>query len=147
MVVLAGLIALNDDQFTRTYKVNSFLVAQLKQWMEQRGCEVRIRDLFDAESIKHLEVHLWFGDLELGDGYLTMINSQEVDQLLEILDLLIGDLNGRLQSEYIALLLWLGLQQWLESSLTRRQLLKLLLVISLLLLGRQLSLHYSFATL
>lgn len=66
---------------------------------------MRVRDLLDAEGIKHLEVHLGLGDLELGDGDLTVINGEEVDQLLEVLDLLVGDLYRGLQCKDFTLLL------------------------------------------
>lgn len=76
-----------------------------------------------------------------------MVNGEEIDELLEVLDLLIGDLNRRLQSKYVALFLRLGFKQRFDCGLTSRKLLQLLLIISLLLFSGQLSLHHSFATL
>tara|TARA_B110000305_G_C19289895_1_gene563634 strand:- start:573 stop:758 length:186 start_codon:yes stop_codon:yes gene_type:complete len=61
--------------------------------MEECGGEVRIRDLFDTEGIQHLQVEFGLGDLELGDGSLPVVNGQERNELLEVLDLLIGDLD------------------------------------------------------
>lgn len=115
--------------------------------MEQRGCEVSIGDLFDAESIEHLQVQFRFGDLELWDGRLTVIDGQECDELLEVLDLLVRDLDGCLQRQDVALLLRLRFEQRLEGGLACRQLAQLLLVVLLLLLGGQLRLHDSFASL
>lgn len=93
---------------------------------------MRIRDLLDAEGIQHLEVHLGLGDLELGDGNLTVINGQEVDQLLEVLDLLVGDLYRGLQCEDFALFLGLRFQQGFKCCLTGRELVEFLLVLFLL---------------
>jgi len=61
--------------------------------MEECGGEVRIRDLFDTEGIQHLQVEFGLSDLELGDGSLPVVNGQERNELLEVLDLLIGDLD------------------------------------------------------
>jgi len=61
--------------------------------MEECGGEVRIRDLFDTEGIQHLQVEFGLRDLELGDGSLPVVNGQERNELLEVLDLLIGDLD------------------------------------------------------
>jgi len=115
--------------------------------MEQRGCEVCVGDLLDTESIQHLQVELGLGDLELGDGRLPVVDGQESDELLEVLDLLVSDLDGRLQRQDVALLLGLRLEQRLESGLTCGELAQLLLVVLLLLLGRELGLHYSLASL
>lgn len=115
--------------------------------MEQRGCEVCVGDLLDTEGIQHLQVELGLGDLELGDGRLPVVDGQECDELLEVLDLLVGDLDGRLQRQDVALLLGLRLEQRLESRLACRELAQLLLVVLLLLLSRELGLHYSLASL
>ena len=115
--------------------------------MEQRGCEVCVGDLLDTEGIQHLQVELGLGDLELWDGRLPVVDGQESDELLEVLDLLVCDLDGRLQRQDVALLLGLRLEQRLESGLTCGELAQLLLVVLLLLLGRELGLHYSLASL
>jgi len=79
--------------------------------MEQRGCEVCVGDLLDTEGIEHLQVELGLSHLELGDRGLTVVDGQESDELLEVLDLLVGDLDGSLQREDVALLLRLGLEE------------------------------------
>lgn len=73
--------------------------------MEQRGCEVCVGDFLDTEGIKHLQVELGLGDLELGDSRLTVVDGQECDELLEVLDLLVCNLDGGLQRQNVALLL------------------------------------------
>ena len=79
--------------------------------MEQRGCEVRVGDLLDTEGIEHLQVELGLGDLELGDGRLTVVDGKECDELLEVLDLLLCNLDGGLQRQNVAFLLGLRLEE------------------------------------
>ena len=93
---------------------------------------MRIRDLLDAEGIQHLQVHLRLGNLELGNGNLTMINGEEVDQLLEVLDLLVSNLYRGLQCEDFALFLGFRFQEGLEGGLTGGELVKFFLIVFLL---------------
>lgn len=73
--------------------------------MEQRGGEVRVRDLLDAEGVEHLQVLFRFCGFELGDGNLSVVNGEEVYKLLEVIDLLVGDLYRGLECQYVAFLL------------------------------------------
>mmetsp|Transcript_2687 Transcript_2687/g.4524 ORF Transcript_2687/g.4524 Transcript_2687/m.4524 type:complete len:294 (-) Transcript_2687:834-1715(-) len=115
--------------------------------MEEGGLEVGVGDLLDAKEVEGLEIHLVLGKLELGDGLLAVVDGEELDQLLEVLDLLVGDLDGRLQIQDLALLLRLRLEERLHGGLAALHFLQLLRVVLLLLLGVELRLHDALAAL
>lgn len=76
-----------------------------------------------------------------------MVDSEEVDELLVVLDILLRDLDGGLEREDVVLLARLALEERLEGRLALGQLLELLLVAALLALGRRLQPDHVLATL
>lgn len=56
-----------------------------------------IGDLLDTEIVHCFQVHFRFGNLELRDGNLTVIDGQERDQLFEICNFLVCYLNAGLK--------------------------------------------------
>ena len=117
-------------------------LAELKLRVVHGGKHVRVRDLLDTEMVQCLHIQLRFALLELWNGNLSVVNGQEFNQLLEILNLLIFDLEGSLKGQNRAFLGGLGLKDRLQSLLTLRKIVKLLLIRSLLVLSSQLCLHH-----
>jgi len=76
-----------------------------------------VGDLFDAEVVQGLQVHLGLRLFELRNGNLSVIDSQELDQLLVIGNLLVLNFNVGFQLEHVALLLRLGLKERLHGGL------------------------------
>jgi len=68
------------------------------------GEQVRVGDFLDAEVIQGLQVKLRLALLELWNGYLSMVDGQEIHHLFEILNLLIFDFEGGLKGQNGALL-------------------------------------------
>lgn len=125
----------------------SSLLLHVEKWMVKGGTEMCIWYLFNAEVVKCFQIHLCLSLLELLDGNLSVVDGQEVYQLLEVSDLLCTYLNGSLEGQNVALLLWFGFEECFYCWLALGQLIKLLLVFSLLLLGVELSLHHTLSAL
>lgn len=62
--------------------------------MGQRGVQVCVRDLLDAEIVEHLVVGLRLQALKLVDGELAVVDRDEVNQLLVVLDIHVQLLDG-----------------------------------------------------
>jgi hypothetical protein len=75
--------------------------------MIQSGGQMSVRNLLHAEVVQTFQVHLCFGALEVGDSILSVIDRKERQKLLEVSNLLIGDLETSLEGKDIAFLLTL----------------------------------------
>ena len=90
--------------------------------MPESSGEVRVGDFFHAEDVEHSEVLACLLPLELGDSILSVVNSQEVNELLVVVDVLVGNLDGGLKVQDVIFLLGLGLEDALECSLALAEL-------------------------
>lgn len=115
--------------------------------MEQGGGHVRVRNFLHGEVTHKLKVQVGLVLLELGDGLSAVVDSQPVDQLLELEDFLLRDLDLVQQSDCFALLCRLRLPEVSHGSLTLLQRIGFRLVCDDLLLEVQLMLHDELATL
>ena len=115
--------------------VRSDGVLKLQDAMGESGAQVRVGDLLDAERVEHLVVGGGLEALELVDGLLSVVNDNEVHQLLVIVDVDVHLLDrGRVRVDILADLRF-RLEEALQGRLAQRHLLELGLLVSLLGLG------------
>ena len=110
----------------------SDLVLKLQDAMSEGGVQVRVGHLLDAERVEHLVVRGGLQALKFVDGLLTVVNDNEVDELLVIVDIYVHLLDGGRVRVDILAHLRLGLEETLQSRLAQGHFLQLCLLVSLL---------------
>lgn len=111
------------------------------------GSQVTVVDWARRHVLQHLLVLLDLLLLELINGQTSMVDRDEVNQAAVFLDVYVCLLDLRLQGQDIGFLSWLWLEEGLHGRFTEWQLLQLFLVITALVLERNLLLHYVFTAL
>ena len=124
----------------------SHLVDHLKDAVGERGVQVRVSDLLDAEHVEHLVVGEGLQLLELVDGLVAVVDRDKVQQLLVLVDVHVELLDRRAVRIDIFLDRALRLEEALESSLTHGHLLELGLLVALPGLGLGLQRFLGLAT-
>lgn len=66
---------------------------KIQEAMEEHGVLVRVLNLSDREDIKRAHVHAMLLFLELINGNLSVVDSQEVIQCFVLLDVEVGSLD------------------------------------------------------
>lgn len=100
--------------------------------MPESGLQVGVGDFFDGHVVHKLQVLSLLLLLEFGDGMLTMIDGQPVDQFLIIIEILVGDFDSSLQGQNFVLLALAGFENGLQGGFALLQLLHFLLITSYL---------------
>jgi hypothetical protein len=62
--------------------------------MPQGSCQMRIGYLFHTDKMQSLKILPSLFFFEFGDGYLTMIDSQEFDNILVIINIFVRHFYG-----------------------------------------------------
>lgn len=70
-----------------------FVLMKIQEAMEEHGVLVRVLNLSDREDIKRAHVHAMLLFLELINGNLSVVDSQEVIQCFVLLDVEVGSLD------------------------------------------------------
>ena len=110
----------------------SHLVDHFEDVVRERSVQVRVSNFLDAKHVQHLVVGVSLEALELVDGDLSVVDRDEVEQLLVLVNIDVELLNGRAVGVDIFLDCALRLEEALEGGLAHGHLLKLGLLITLL---------------
>ena len=87
-----------------------------------------VGNLFHAEAVQSLQIHLGFSSLEFRDGQLPVVNAQENYQLPEFSDFLFLYFATSLEVKSLTFFLGLGFEERLKSGFTRLQFIRLFLI-------------------
>ena len=79
----------------------ALLLCILKDHVPEGGMGMRVGDLLHRHVVHHLQVLLRFLTLELLNSNLPMVDCEEVDELLVVLDVLVGDLDACLELQKV----------------------------------------------
>ena len=112
------------------------LLAHLEDSVPEGGLQVGIRDFFHTHVVHETEVLALLLALELVDSHLPVVNGQEMNQLLVISNIFVGNLDCCLEIEDVVFLALIGFKDTLKCGLSLRKLFELLLVVALLGLSR-----------
>lgn len=110
----------------------SHLVDHFEDVVGERCVQVRVCNFLDAEHVEHLVVGVSLQALELVDGDLSVVDRDEVQQLLVLVDVDVELLDGRAVRVDIFLDRALRLEEALEGGLAHGHLLELGLLVALL---------------
>ena len=110
-------------------------LAHLEDSVPEGGLQVRVRNFLHTHVVHEAEVLALLLSLKLVDSNLTMVNCEEMNQLLVISNILVGDFDCWLEVDDVLLLALTGFKDTLKCSLSLRKLFELLLVVTLFGLG------------
>ena len=118
---------MNDDVSV----CGGMFLAHLEDSVPEGGLQVRVRDFLHTHVVHEAEVLALLLSLELVDSKLTMVNCEEMNQLLVISNVFVSDFDCRLEVDNVCLLALTGFKDTLKCCLSLRKLFELLLIVTL----------------
>lgn len=118
---------MNDDVSV----CGGMFLAHLEDSVPEGGLQVRVRNFLHTHVVHEAEVLALLLSLELVDSNLTMVNCEEMNQLLVISNVLVSDFNCRLEVDNVLLLALIGFKDTLKCCLSLRKLFEFLLIVTL----------------